>query len=115
MAIDAVMQRGKPGETYNIGTGERLTNLDVTKMVLSALQGSEDAIAYVKDRPGHDRRYALDSTKIRQELEWSPTRTFDQGLLATIRWYRENAWWWKKIKSGEYLTYYRRQYGQKSA
>jgi dTDP-glucose 4,6-dehydratase len=110
-AIDAVLQHGHPGETYNIGTGELITNLDVTKKILGLLGLREDMIEYVKDRPGHDRRYALDSSKIRTQLGWQPTRTFDQALTATIRWYRENEWWWKKLKNGTFRAYYRQQYG----
>lgn len=111
MAIDALIEHGRPGESYNIGTGDRLTNLDITKKVLSLLGVGEERIEYVKDRPGHDRRYALDATKIRTEIGWKPTRTFDASLASTVRWYRENSWWWKKLKSGEYLEYYKRQYG----
>ncbi|MBI4093020.1 MAG: dTDP-glucose 4,6-dehydratase [Candidatus Kerfeldbacteria bacterium] len=113
-AVDAVMTAGQPGEVYNIGTGERLANIDVTRKILTILELSENMIDYVPDRPGHDLRYAIDSTKLRNELGWAPTRSFDQGLASTVRWYRENEWWWRKIKKGEYLEYYRQQYGRKT-
>ncbi len=112
-AIDAILQAGQPGEVYNIGTGERFTNLEVTRKVLSLLGAGDEMIEYVKDRPGHDRRYAIDSTQIRTQLDWKPLHAFDDGLTSTIRWYRQNEWWWKKLKSGEYLEYYRAQYSQR--
>ncbi|MBI4426490.1 MAG: dTDP-glucose 4,6-dehydratase [Candidatus Kerfeldbacteria bacterium] len=101
-AIDSIITTGRPGEVYNIGTGERLTNIEVTRKILPLLGLRENVIEFVKDRPGHDRRYALDSTKIKTELGWAPTRTFDQGLISTVRWYRENEWWWKKLKDGSF-------------
>lgn len=113
-AVDAILQRGQPGDVYNIGTGERFTNLEVTHKVLNLLGAGDEMIEYVKDRPGHDRRYAIDSTRLRTELGWKPLHTFGNGLASTIRWYRENDWWWKKLKSGQYLEYYRAQYGQRS-
>ncbi|MBI5405171.1 MAG: dTDP-glucose 4,6-dehydratase [Candidatus Kerfeldbacteria bacterium] len=109
-AIDTVMTKGQAGEVYNIGTGDRLTNLEVTKKIMAQLQAGEEMIEHVADRPGHDVRYAINSAKLRTELGWSPTHTFDQGLTSTVRWYRANESWWKKIKSGQYLEYYRRQY-----
>lgn len=112
-AIDEILQHGQPGGVYNIGTGERFTNLEVTRKVLRLLGAGDDMIEHVKDRPGHDRRYAIDSTRLRTELGWEPLHTFDNGLVSTIRWYRENDWWWKKLKSGQYLEYYRAQYGQR--
>jgi dTDP-glucose 4,6-dehydratase len=110
-AIVSIMTSGRPGVVFNIGTGERLANVEVTKKILALVGYGQDMIEYVKDRPGHDQRYALDSTKIRTELGWAPTRTFEQGLSSTIRWYRENEWWWKKLKSGNFGAYYQQQYG----
>lgn len=109
-AIDAVMTKGQIGEVYNIGTGDRLTNLEVTKKILTLLSAGDEMIEHVADRPGHDLRYAINSAKLRRELDWSPSHTFDQGLASTVRWYRANEPWWKKIKSGQYLEYYQRQY-----
>lgn len=111
IAIDTIVQKGVPGEVYIIGSGERLMNLDVVQKLLAALNADESMIEYVKDRPGHDRRYAVDSSKLRTELGWKPTRTFDQGLTATVRWYRENEWWWRKVKDEAFRQYERRQYG----
>lgn len=111
-AIATIMEHGKDGEVYNIGTGERKTNLDVTRALLSLLHVADDMIEYVNDRPGHDRRYALDSTKLRTTLGWKPDYTFERGLQNTVDWYRNNEWWWQKIKSGDFMNYYRAQYQQ---
>ncbi|MEK7211338.1 MAG: dTDP-glucose 4,6-dehydratase [Patescibacteria group bacterium] len=110
-ALDAVLHRGQIGEVYNIGTGHRAPNIDITKKILTLLEKDEFSIVYVKDRPGHDRRYALNHQKISRELGWEPQISFDDGLRETVFWYKKNEDWWKKIKSGEYLEYYKRQYG----
>lgn len=110
-AIDQILERGLPGKAYNIGTSERLTNLEVVQKVLAILGVDQGVIEVVKDRPGHDRRYALDSTTLCTELGWTPTRTFDHGLAATVRWYRQNEWWWRKVKDDSFRQYERRQYG----
>ena len=109
-AIDAVLRRGVLGESYNIGTGDRLPNIEITKKLLALLGKDEGSIEHVKDRPGHDRRYALNSQKIRRELGWEPTIGFDEGLAATVEWFKEHEDWWKPIKSGEYQAYYEKQY-----
>ncbi|HWP46894.1 MAG TPA: dTDP-glucose 4,6-dehydratase [Candidatus Limnocylindrales bacterium] len=109
-AIDAVMQRGKPGEIYNIGGGNEKTNLEIVRLILQELNKPESLIRFVKDRPGHDRRYAIDSSKIQRELDWRPCYDFTGGLKLTIRWYLEHADWWYKIKSGEYRAYYQKMY-----
>ncbi len=109
-AVDLILHKGKIGETYNIGTGDRLKNIDATKKILGLLGKDESHIEYVKDRPGHDFRYAIDSTKIRTELGWKPMHDFDGALKETVMWYNENEEWWKKLKSGEYLKYYEKQY-----
>lgn len=109
-AIDAIIHKGVVGEIYNIGSGVERTNYDVTKLILNELGYDEEMIEYVKDRPGHDVRYAIDHTKITAELGWKPEKSFEEGLKETIAWYKQNEWWWKKIKSGEYLEYYRKQY-----
>ncbi len=109
-AIDAVMQRGKPGEIYNIGGGNEKTNLEIVRLILQELNKPESLIRFVKDRPGHDRRYAIDSSKIQRELNWRPYYDFTDGLKLTIRWYLEHVDWWYKIKSGEYQEYYQKMY-----
>ena len=109
-AIDRVLQNGEPGEAYNIGGNNEHTNLDVTLEILRQLGKPESLIRSVKDRPGHDRRYAIDSSKIRRELGWTPKRSFTDGIAETIDWYVKNRQWWEKIKSGEYRAYYDRMY-----
>jgi len=108
-AIDCILQRGKAGEVYNVGAGNGWTNVDVTKLILRLLGKSERLIAFVEDRKGHDRRYALVTDKIRS-LDWSPRHRFESAMEKTVAWYRDNRGWWEKIKSGEYLEYYKRQY-----
>jgi dTDP-glucose 4,6-dehydratase len=110
-ALGAILETGTPGEVYNVGADQELTNLDLTHRILAACDRDESFIEYVKDRPGHDRRYAIDSNKIRTELGWSPQRDFDQALAETVDWYRQNEAWWRAIKSGEYRNYYEKQYG----
>ncbi len=110
-AIEKVLERGKIGETYLIGTNEpEISNIEVVKKILRLLDKSEDMMEYVKDRPGHDRRYAIDSAKIKKELEWEPKYNFDQALQLTVDWYRQNQNWWKKLKDKSYNEYYRKQY-----
>ncbi len=108
-AIDLVLHKGTPGEIYNVGAGNELTNLELTKRILKLLGKPESLIQYVRDRPGHDRRYSLNCDKIKS-LGWRCRYTFDKALEKTVEWYVENEWWWRKIKSGEYWEYYRRQY-----
>jgi dTDP-glucose 4,6-dehydratase len=108
-AIDLVLRRGRQGEIYNVGGGNERTNLDLTQRVLRHLGKDDDLIRFVDDRPGHDRRYAVDCTKL-QALGWTPRVPFDEGLEATVRWYAENEWWWGKIKSGQWKKYYAAQY-----
>ena len=109
-AIALVLERGQPGEIYNISTGIGLPNLEVTRLILVAAGKPETLIKHVKDRPGHDRRYSIDSSKMRA-LGWRPERDFRAGLEETVAWYCDHSGWWRKIKSGEFLEYYRRQYG----
>jgi dTDP-glucose 4,6-dehydratase len=110
-AIERVWRAGRPGEVYNIGARCEKTNLDLTHTLLRVMGKPLSLIRYVKDRPGHDRRYAIDSSKIEQELGWRPTVPFEEGLHETVRWYQDHADWIAKIRSGEYLKYYQRQYG----
>ena len=111
-AIDAILQKGIVGDVYNIGTGVEIANIDLTKKVLQLMGKDEEMIEPVKDRPGHDRRYAIDSSKLRA-LGWQPVVPFDEGLKRTLTWYQENEGWWQRIKSGEYRAYYEQQYGEK--
>src|SRR3989344_8525971 len=113
-AIDLVLQKGKVGETYLIGTDEpEMPNLEVVKKILSALDQKEDMIEFVKDRPGHDRRYAIDASKIKKELGWSAKHNFDQALEITVKWYQNNPNWWKKLKDQSYQEFYKKQYNGK--
>ena len=112
-AIDLIIRHGREGEVYNVGGHNEKSNLDVVKIILKALGKSEDLITFVKDRPGHDRRYAIDPTKIHSELGWLPQTKFEDGIAKTIKWYLANKDWWQEIISGEYQKYYEKMYGNK--
>ena len=112
-AIDLVMRKGREGEIYNVGGHNERTNLEVVKTILRELGKPESLISYVKDRPGHDRRYAIDPTKIHNELGWLPATPFDEGIKKTIRWYLDNEKWWKDILAGDYQNYYEKMYGNR--
>ena len=109
-AIDLIIRNGRVGEVYNIGGHNERTNLQVVKTIIKELGKSEDLIQYVTDRAGHDMRYAIDPTKISNELGWEPTTTFDDGIKRTIKWYLDNKEWWENIISGEYQNYYSKMY-----
>ena len=111
-AIAAVLDRGIPGEVYNVGGNNERTNLEIIRLILKELGKPEDLITYVKDRPGHDRRYAIDSTKIKRELDWNPAYTFERGMRETIQWYVGHGDWIEGIVSGEYRHYYESMYGE---
>src|ERR671923_33407 len=111
--IELVLRGGRPGEIYNIG-GEERENLDVVRRILELTGVDPSLVRHVEDRPGHDRRYALDDSKLRG-LGWTPDRSFDDGLAETVEWYRENRAWWEPLKSGEYRAYYEQQYAQRLA
>lgn len=112
-AIDAVLTKGKIGETYCVGgLTEDLNNLAVIEKILRYMGKDKSLIEFVKDRPGHDRRYAIDWTKIKTELGWEPLHNFDDWIVQTIEWYKTHIDWWKKLKTGEYLKYYEKQYGE---
>ncbi len=110
-AILTVLEKGKYGEVYNIGGNNERANIEIVKLILSVLGKSESLITYVKDRPGHDRRYAIDNTKITTQLGWAPSYTFQQGMSETIEWYLKNQGWVERIVSGDYMDYYSRMYG----
>ena len=109
-AIDLIIRNGRVGEVYNIGGHNERTNLQVVKTIIKELGKSEDLIQYVTDRAGHDMRYAIDPTKIKNELGWEPETTFDEGIKRTIQWYLDNKEWWENIISGEYQNYYSKMY-----
>ncbi len=109
-AIDLVLHDGKPGEVYNIGGNNEKRNIEIVKLILKYLDKDDSLIKFVDDRLGHDRRYAIDSTKIQEELGWKPKYTFETGIKETIEWYLENQDWIEKVKSGEYQEYYRKMY-----
>ena len=109
-AIAHVLQHGVPGEVYNAGGPDECVNLDVVRRILELTGADASLIEHVTDRPGHDRRYSLSSQKVRA-LGWEPQVRFQEGLDETVSWYRENAWWWQPIRSGDYREYYQRQYG----
>jgi dTDP-glucose 4,6-dehydratase len=111
--IRAAMERGKRGEVYNFGGNAERENIYVVKEILRLLGKGEDLIKYVKDRPGHDRRYAMDSSKARATLAWEPRHTFEEGLRATIDWYVQNRAWWERVRSGAYQDYYKQQYANR--
>lgn len=112
-AIDLILRKGKIGETYFVSGGIQKQNLEIGKEILKILEKSEDLIQFIKDRPGHDRRYAMDATKIRKELGWKPRYNFEEGLLKTVQWYEENQNWWKNVINKEYLRYYKKQYNKR--
>ena len=109
-ALDAVLERGKAGEVYNIGGNNEWRNIDIVRLLLKQLGKPESLITFVKDRPGHDLRYAIDAAKIMNELSWKPSVTFEQGLAETVKWYRAHEEWWRRITSGAYREYYREMY-----
>jgi dTDP-glucose 4,6-dehydratase len=108
--IEVAIAKGEPGEVYNIGADNQHTNIEITQIILDHLGKSDELIRYVTDRPGHDRRYAIDSSRLRA-LGWAPQKEFIQGIRETVDWYVQNEWWWRPLKSGEYLEYYKKQYG----
>jgi dTDP-glucose 4,6-dehydratase len=113
-ALAAVLALGRPGEVYNIGSGEERPNIEVAREILRLTGRPETLLRHVKDRPGHDRRYALDHTKIRRDLAWDPKIPFATGLRHAVEWYRRHEAWWQEIVSGAYREYYARQYGDRA-
>ena len=109
-ALLVALEKGTAGQVYNIGGNSERRNLDIVKAILALLRKPESLIKYVKDRPGHDRRYAIDPTRMRTELGWTPAHTFERGLEETVRWYVDNKPWWERVMSGTYRQYYETQY-----
>jgi len=112
-AVELVFEKGKIGEVYNIGASNELPNIEIVKVILKNLNKSEELIQFVKDRPGHDKRYAIDSGKIQNELKWKPEFNFESAIVNTIEWYLKNKKWWERIISGEYQSYYNKQYSDR--
>jgi len=112
-AIDLVLMKGKVGEVYNIGGENEWKNIDIVRLLLKIIEKSDSLITFVKDRLGHDRRYAIDASKIMNELGWKPIVTFEEGLAKTIKWYMHNKSWWRRIMNGEYQQYYQQMYGNR--
>ncbi len=111
-AIATVLEKGKTGEVYNIGGNNEKANIEIVRLILEALGKPESLITYVQDRPGHDRRYAIDNTKITKELGWAPAYTFEEGIKETIRWYLDHPGWVERVTSGAYQRYYKEMYQQ---
>ncbi len=112
-AIETVLEKGKIGEVYNIGAKNEMTNIEIVRLILKHLGKGDEMIEYVKDRPGHDRRYAIDNTKIETDLGWTPEFSFESAIGETIDWYLNNKEWWQRIISGEYEKYYSQLYGKR--
>jgi dTDP-glucose 4,6-dehydratase len=112
-AIDLVVHKGEDGNTYNIGASNERANIEIVKLVLEILGKPESLIRYVKDRPGHDRRYAIDSGKITEKLGYKPGVDFSEGMRETVEWYVKNKGWWERIRTGAYLDYYEKMYGNR--
>jgi len=110
-AVEFILRNGKDGEIYNVGGNCEKENLEITNEILKATDKDESLIKYIKDRAGHDRRYALDDTKL-VNLGWSREYDFEQGMAETVKWYKENRKWWEPLKSGEYLEFYKKHYGE---
>ena len=112
-AIDMIVRNGRDGEVYNVGGHNEKTNLEVVKNILEELGKDITLIKYVADRAGHDRRYAIDPTKIQEELGWIPKTKFSEGIKKTVKWYLENSCWWEHIVNGEYKEYYQKMYSDR--
>ncbi|MEE8483542.1 MAG: dTDP-glucose 4,6-dehydratase [Nitrospinota bacterium] len=114
-ALDAVLQKGRAGEVYNIGGGNERNNLEITDLILEKLKKPQSLKKFIEDRPGHDRRYAIDSSKMQNELGWNPRRDFDEAIDETIKWYIDNEEWWGDVKTGKYMEFYEKLYAKRLA
>jgi dTDP-glucose 4,6-dehydratase len=120
-AVDKILHKGTPGKIYNIGSRNERPNIEIVRLLLNKVAGQLDLdkdelmnlISFVKDREGHDRRYAIDPARIEQELGWKPEMSFEEGITNTVQWYLSNSQWWQRIISGEYMKYYNTQYGKR--
>lgn len=112
-ALMLVLENSEPGEIFNVGAGEELTNREVTESIIKLTGADKGLVKYISDRPGHDRRYALDISHIREKLGWEPIINFEEGLKQTVKWYRENSKWWEEIKSGRFKEYYKAMYDER--
>ena len=110
-AVDRVLRAGGPGEIYNIGGNNEMENIAIVRLLLARLGKDESLIRFVQDRPGHDRRYAIDASRLRDELDWEPSLTFAKGIARTVDWYLEHRDWWERVRSGDYRGYYESMYG----
>lgn len=113
-AVDLILQKGRVGEVYNIGGNTEMKNIDIVKLICKALGRSEELIVHVEDRKGHDKRYAIDHSKLSSELGWKPLTDFGEGIKNTIEWYVEHREWWEPVISGEYQRYYEKMYGERT-
>ncbi|MBI2037789.1 MAG: dTDP-glucose 4,6-dehydratase [Candidatus Magasanikbacteria bacterium] len=113
-AVDVLLHKAAPGEVYNIGSGQELENIELTNMILSEMGFGGDMIEPVRDRPGHDRRYSIDWSKLKKDFGWHPEKDFKAGLRETIKWYKNNPNWWQPLKSGEHREYFKKQYTEKA-
>lgn len=109
-AIDVLLHQAEPGSVYNIGTGKELKNIEITKLILSEMEMGEEMIEPVKDRPGHDRRYSIDCSKLENDFGWKAEKDFETGMKETIAWYKNNPDWWQPLKNGEHAEYFKKQY-----
>jgi dTDP-glucose 4,6-dehydratase len=109
-ALDLALQKGTVGEVYNIGGNNEWKNIGIVRLILQLVGKPESLITFVKDRLGHDRRYAIDATKINDELGWTPAHTFESGLQETVAWYLSHRAWWQRVMTGDYVEYYRMNY-----
>jgi dTDP-glucose 4,6-dehydratase len=112
-AIDVVLSRGKVGEVYNIGGNSEWKNIDIVRLIVRQLGKPESLITFVKDRPGHDRRYAIDPAKLKSACGWEPAHTFEKGIEDTISWFLKNEQWWRRVMTGQYQEYYKEMYEER--
>jgi dTDP-glucose 4,6-dehydratase len=113
-ALDLLLHRGEPGEAYNVGADNERPNIEVAELILDLLGKQRSLIRFIEDRTNHDARYSIDTSKLRA-LGWQPRHDFEAAMAETVAWYRDNRWWWEKVRSGDYQAYYEQQYAQRLA